>query len=126
MVAECAFALRRMIKPRLFRATTSWHRHRKDDDDMMRASRQPMTIAQLKRHMDRRFDRLERTKADKSEIRRLREEIARSAEETRRHFDIVAESLRDDFRIFADSIGRQTERLNQHETRIIRLEERSL
>ena len=85
-----------------------------------------MTIAQLKRHMDRRFDRLERTKADKSEIRRLREEIARSTEETRRHFDVVAESLRDDFRIFADAIGRQTERLNQHETRIIRLEERSL
>ena len=115
-----------MIKLRLCQAATSWHRHRKDDDDMMRASRQPMTIAQLKRHMDRRFDRLERTKADKSEIRRLREEITRSADETRRHFDVVAESLRDDFRIFADAIGRQTERLNQHETRITRLEERSL
>ena len=27
-----------------------------------------MTIAQLKRHMDRRFDRLERTKADKADL----------------------------------------------------------
>jgi hypothetical protein len=29
-----------------------------------------MTIAELKRHMDRRFDRLERTKADKRDLRR--------------------------------------------------------
>jgi hypothetical protein len=35
-----------------------------------------MTIEQLKAHMDRRFDRLERTKADRSELRRL---AARSA-----------------------------------------------
>lgn len=30
-----------------------------------------MTIAELKRHMDRRFDRLERTKADKADLRRF-------------------------------------------------------
>ena len=44
-----------------------------------------MTLQQLKRHVDRRFDRLQRTKADKadltrfttkSEVRRLRKEIA--------------------------------------------------
>jgi len=30
-----------------------------------------MTVAQLKRHMDRRFDHLERTKADKSDLSRF-------------------------------------------------------
>ena len=47
-----------------------------------------MTLQQLKRHMDRRFDRLQRTKADKSDlkrfatkgqIRRLRKDLARCA-----------------------------------------------
>jgi hypothetical protein len=56
----------------------------------------------------------------------VRNEIARSAEETRRHFDVVAESLRDDFRIFAEAIAAQTERLDGHQARIIRLEGRSL
>ncbi|MBZ5558955.1 MAG: hypothetical protein LAO77_16910 [Acidobacteriia bacterium] len=30
-----------------------------------------MTVAQLKRHMDRRFDHLERTKADRSDLKRF-------------------------------------------------------
>src|SRR5262245_32704786 len=38
---------------------------------MIRRSRPPMTLEQLKRHMDRRFDRLQRTKADKSDLRRF-------------------------------------------------------
>ena len=38
---------------------------------MMPAPPEPMTIDQLKAHMDRRFDRLARTKADRSELRRL-------------------------------------------------------
>jgi hypothetical protein len=41
------------------------------DDAMMRVPREPMTIVQLKRHMDRRFDRLERSKANKSDLRRF-------------------------------------------------------
>jgi hypothetical protein len=130
------------VKPAL------WHRHRSDDDAMMRALQEPMTVAQLKRSMDarfrtvdkhfqsvdrrfqsvdrrfqavdRRFARLER------EMARTRREISRSAEETRRHFDIVAESLRDDFRIFADGIAGLSERLDKHEIRIARLERRTL
>ena len=58
--------------------------------------------------------------------RQLRGEIARSAEETRRHFNIVAESLRDDFRIFADAISVHSERLDQHDARMTRLERRPL
>jgi hypothetical protein len=38
---------------------------------MISSLREPMTIAELKRHMDRRFDRLERTKADKHDLRRF-------------------------------------------------------
>ena len=98
---------------------------------MMRRSGGPMTIPQLKRSMDRRFRSI---KADvgqlRLEVQQLRQEMAtksdlqRSAEETRRHFDIVAESLRDDLRIFADAIAGHTGRLDQHETRITRLERR--
>ena len=39
-----------------------------------------MTIEQLKAHMDRRFDRLERTKADRSELRRLAARCATTAD----------------------------------------------
>ena len=38
---------------------------------MIASLREPVTIAQLKRHMDRRFDRLERTKADKADLRQF-------------------------------------------------------
>ena len=107
-----------------------------------------MTTLQLKRTIDRRFesidrrferaertnrrrfDRLDRRKADKSDLIRLRtelrEEIRQSAEGTRRHMDVLAESIRDDLRIFADAIGLHSERLNRHDARIGRLEQRSL
>jgi hypothetical protein len=39
---------------------------------------------------------------------------------------MVAESLRDDFRIFADGIAGQSERLDKHETRIARLERKTV
>src|SRR5947208_117861 len=42
-----------------------------EDDAMMRVPQAPMTIAQLKRHMDRQFARLDRTKANKSDLRRF-------------------------------------------------------
>jgi hypothetical protein len=46
---------------------------------MIPTSPEPMTIEQLKAHMDRRFDRLERTKADRSELRRLAARVDRCA-----------------------------------------------
>lgn len=46
---------------------------------MMPLPPEPMTIEQLKAHMDRRFDRLERTKADRSELRRLAARVDRCA-----------------------------------------------
>ena len=101
---------------------------------MIRRSRTAMTVLQLKRTMDRRFDRTDRSNrrrftavetkiaASKAE---LLEEIRRSEAETRRHMDMIAESIRDDLRLFADAIGLHSERLNRHEARIDRLEQRS-
>jgi hypothetical protein len=209
-------------KSAAFRFAVAWHRLRKYDDAMIRRSPRRMTISELKRAMDRRFDRLERTKAGKAEFRKLQRamdrrferlertkvgksefrrvitelkramgrrfdrlerttvdktalarsaaetrryvdasaeslrtslrndiadsaaetrqyvdatagslrsslgnDIASAAAETRRHFDVVAESIRAEMRLFADPIGNHTDRLNQHETRITRLERRS-
>ena len=93
-----------------------------------------MTVLQLKRTMERRFDRTDRSNrrrfttveakiaASKAE---LLEEIRRSEAETRRHMDMIAESIRDDLRLFADAIGLHSERLNRHDARIDRLEQRS-
>ena len=123
---------------------------------MIRRSREPMTVSQLKRSMDRRFDRVDRrferidrrferidrrferidrrigdvVKTLRGEMVTLRSdlgrEIADSAAETRRHFDVVAESLRSDIRILAEGIAMQNERLDRHEVRITRLERGTL
>jgi hypothetical protein len=167
---------------------------------MLRRPQRKMTISELKRALDRRFDRLERSKVDKAEFRRfqralnrrllrmertkvdkaefrtalarlraqtrqdmdavgarlrdelasadqtlahvkanlqplvnsmrgeinrLRVEIAASAEETRRHFDLMAEDVRGHIRVFADPLSAHTERLEDHEARIATLEQRS-
>jgi hypothetical protein len=55
----------------------------------------------------------------------LREQIRQSAAETRRHMDMIAESVRDDLRMFADAIGLHSDTLNRHDARISRLERRS-
>jgi proline dehydrogenase len=90
---------------------------------MMRAPREPMTIAQLKRSMDSRFKQVDkRFRRVDLEFRRLREEVRQQSEQTRRHFDVVAESLRDDLRLFAEAIRANSERLGDHEVRLRRLE----
>jgi hypothetical protein len=88
-----------------------------------------MTISQLKRSTDRRFDHLKRStdlRFDRlgREMRQMRREIRQLSEDTRRHFDVVAESLRDDLRIFADAIGLHSERLDGHEIRLSKVERR--
>ena len=45
--------------------------------------------------IEQRFDRLEHTTVDKSEL-------ASSTAETRRHFDVVGEAIRAEIRLFAD------------------------
>ncbi|MDQ3068725.1 MAG: hypothetical protein M3R55_03225 [Acidobacteriota bacterium] len=53
---------------------------------------------------------------------RSRAEIKAEGVETRRHFDVVAEQLRDYVKVLADGMARNTERLDQHDTRLGTLE----
>jgi hypothetical protein len=97
---------------------------------MIRRSREPMTVAQLKRSMDARFKRVDRRFARvdasilglKRDVRRQSEETRQYFEDARRHFDVVAESLRDDMRMFAEAIGLHSERLDDHDLRLRRRE----
>jgi hypothetical protein len=52
----------------------------------------------------------------------LRSEIKAEGEVTRRHFDVVAEQFREYTKLLADGIARNTERLDNHETRITAIE----
>jgi hypothetical protein len=83
----------------------------------------------FERMTDRRFDRLERTKVDKAEFRKaiadLRSEITASAAETRRYFEVVADDMMSRIRVYGDGIAAATDRLENHETRITKLERRS-
>jgi len=105
-----------------------------------------MTIAQLKRYMDRRFDRLERTKANKSDLRRfatkrdlmrfatkadMAQYVARAeslAVDTKRYFQIVAEGLRDEIKKIGEvgnlksSLAQHSAVLDEHERRLTDLE----
>jgi hypothetical protein len=97
-----------------------WHRHRKDDDAKIRASREPMTVLQLKRSMDARFRSVDRRFNRRFD--RLERELRERDERLRRHFDVVVESLHDDLRMFAEAIGAHSERLGDHEQRLRKLE----
>jgi hypothetical protein len=56
------------------------------------------------------------------EFSRVRAEIRAEAEATRRHFDIVAESLRESVKMIAEGHAHSSARLDNHETRLKRLE----
>ena len=69
------------------------------DDAMIASLREPVTIAELKRHMDRWFDRLDRTKADRADLRQVvtkRESLRFATKEDLRRF-----ATRKDLRRFA-------------------------
>jgi hypothetical protein len=53
---------------------------------------------------------------------KIRAEAQDHAETTRRHFDIVAESLRESVKIVAEGNAHGSSRLDNHETRLKRLE----
>ena len=112
-----------------------------------------MTIAALKRHMDRRFDRLERTKADKLDLRRFattkdlrrfatKKDLRRFATKTemrlwsvdiKRQFHVIAEGLEEKLQKVADGmaeiaairlhVSHHDKVLDEHETRITGLEQ---
>lgn len=57
-----------------------------------------------------------------TEFAAVRSEIRADGESTRRHMDMVAEQFKDYGRLLADGTARNTERLEDHETRIARIE----
>ena len=92
---------------------------------MIRFPREPVTVAQLKRYVDPQFRRLRSdVRLLKRDVRELREYVSQTAIETRRHFDIVAESVRQEIRLVAEAVDGHSHRLDNHEGRITRLERR--
>jgi hypothetical protein len=76
----------------------------------------------LEAHMESRFDarlneRLGQTLAD------VRKMIAEEGATTRRHFDIMVERMADVMKPLADGIAHQAKVLDDHESRLQRLEE---
>jgi hypothetical protein len=59
-----------------------------------------------------------------AELAAVQARITAEGETTRRHFDIVAEQFKDQTKVLADGIGRNTERLDDHEKRISTIESR--
>ena len=94
---------------------------------MISSLREPVTVAELKRHIDRRFNRLDRTKADKRDLRRfatkkdlqhfatkaelrregraLRRDMRLWAVDIKRHFDVVAEGLEEKLQKVAEGVS---------------------
>jgi hypothetical protein len=104
---------------------------------MMRTFKEPMTVEQFRRYVDPRFRTIRRDirglkrdvrglKGDvrglKGGMKSLREHVDESALETRRHFDVIAESLRSEIRLIAEVFDSHSQRLDDHENRITRLE----
>ena len=118
---------------------------------MIRTFKEPMTVEQFRRYVDPRFRTIRRDirglrrdvrglrrdvrglngdvrelKGDvrelRSDMKSLREHVDESALETRRHFDVIAESLRGEIRLIAEVFDSHSQRLDDHENRITRLE----
>lgn len=56
------------------------------------------------------------------EFKSVRAEIKAEGGATRRHFDIIAEDMKDLIKIVAEATAQKTQRLNDHETRLTKLE----
>ncbi len=52
-----------------------------------------------------------------------KEEMKNSAEEVKRHFDVVAEDIKSEFRIVAEQLSSNSDKLNDHDQRINNLDE---
>lgn len=58
----------------------------------------------------------------RTEFKSVRAEIKAEAETTRRHFDVMVEEVKDVVKVVADGTVRNTERLDDHESRIKAIE----
>lgn len=66
----------------------------------------------------------EEFKAVRTDIKSLDQHITTEGVNTRQHFDVVAEHFKEYTKALADGIGRNTERLDEHDKRITILERR--
>ena len=57
-----------------------------------------------------------------AEFKKVREEIKEEGKTTRRHFDIMVETVNDSVKIVAEGTANNTSRLNDHERRLTNLE----
>jgi septal ring factor EnvC (AmiA/AmiB activator) len=73
--------------------------------------------------IDARFESIDaRFQSVDAEFRSVRAEIKAEGEATRRHFDIVAEQMKDIVKVVAEGTARNTGRLDDHEIRPARVE----
>jgi hypothetical protein len=79
-----------------------------------------MTIDELDTKMPAEFAAVRAEK--KTQAEGLDARIKAEGETTRRHFDVVAEQFKEHTKVLADGIGRNTERLDDHEQRISAIE----
>lgn len=70
----------------------------------------PMNLDQVVRNIDRRLDRVEQILPTLATREELREEFERS----RRHSDVLFESLKDDIRLVAEGLATMQAKLEQH------------
>jgi hypothetical protein len=95
-------------------------------------SQSEMTIGELKTHVDERFAGIDRRfqEVDRrfehidQRFLDLEKRIAEEGVKTRRHFDIVAESFKTEFRLFGERGDADHQQLEDHERRIRALESR--
>jgi hypothetical protein len=129
-VAGSANARYRVLSPRIGLRHNSARRRRgivfACDDAMIRRHRPRMTVATLKQHMDRRFDRLQRTKADKSDLARFatRDELKIQFAAINRQFDSLNAKIDSVLRIIRDQYRHHDDVLTEHDRRIADLERR--
>ena len=82
-----------------------------------------MTIDELHDVMMTRFEKVHSEFAQvDSEFAKMRAEMRSESEATRRHFDIMAEKMRDSMKIVAEATAHQAVRIDDHEQRLKRLE----
>jgi chromosome segregation ATPase len=73
--------------------------------------------------MDARFDAMDaRFQRVDEEFVKVRAQIKAEGETTRRHFEIMVEKITDSVKIVAEAAAHHTARLDDHETRLQRLE----
>jgi septation ring formation regulator EzrA len=76
--------------------------------------------------IDDRFSKIDhRLETIEAELLNVRAEIKSEGESTRRHFDMMVEKMADSVKIVAEGTAHHSLRLDNHETRLKRLEKRS-